>query len=128
MSGRRSRIRVTCRSVIPPEAGTTAAPSSIAPWWMPRPPVNRPYPYALCTMLRLVAPAGSARAMERDHLRLINRQHPQRIRVPHVVLDRRREVRQIVEGDVTTPGDADGFEPAALYPAAPAPAGPAPAP
>ena len=44
MSGRRSRISVTCRAVIPPDTGTTVAPSSIAPWWMPTPPVNRPYP------------------------------------------------------------------------------------
>ncbi len=44
MSGRRSRISVTCRAVMPPDTGTTVAPSSIAPWWMPSPPVNRPYP------------------------------------------------------------------------------------
>ena len=31
MSGRRSRISATWRAVIPPDAGTTAAPSSIAP-------------------------------------------------------------------------------------------------
>ena len=32
MSGCRSRMSVTCRGVIPPDAGTTMAPSSIAPW------------------------------------------------------------------------------------------------
>ena len=30
-SGRKSRISVTCRSVIPPETGTTVAPSRSAP-------------------------------------------------------------------------------------------------
>ncbi len=44
ISGRRSAISVTCRAVIPPETGTTSAPSSIAPWWIPSPPVNSPYP------------------------------------------------------------------------------------
>ena len=31
MSGRKSRISVTCRSVMPPETGTTVQPSRSAP-------------------------------------------------------------------------------------------------
>ncbi len=53
---------------MPPDAGTTAAPSRIAPWCTPTPPVNSPYPYALCTVLRRLAPAPpSARAITRAH-------------------------------------------------------------
>lgn len=44
MSGRRSASMRTCRSVMPPDIGTTVAPSATAPWWMPIPPVNSPYP------------------------------------------------------------------------------------
>ena len=31
MSGRKSRMRMTCRSVIPPDTGTTVHPSLSAP-------------------------------------------------------------------------------------------------
>ena len=61
--------------------------------------------------------AGAAGTVERGQLRLINRQHPQRIPGPHVVLRRHGEARQIFQGDLSTRGDTGGFEPLALHPA-----------
>jgi hypothetical protein len=56
-SGRRSAINMSCRCVMPPDIGTTVAPMRIPPRWKPTPPVNRPYPYALCTTVPARAPA-----------------------------------------------------------------------
>ncbi len=42
MSGSKSAMSRTWRSVMPPDTGTTVQPSFSAPPWRPSPPVNSP--------------------------------------------------------------------------------------
>ncbi|CAH0261375.1 hypothetical protein SRABI80_03226 [Peribacillus frigoritolerans] len=57
--GLKSLMIVICLSVFPPEMGTVATPSFSAPQCKPRPPVNRPYPYALWKISDLRPPAAT---------------------------------------------------------------------
>ena len=53
-----SCIIMICLAVLPLDMGMTIAPSFVAPWCAPMPPVNRPYPYATCTISSAVALAA----------------------------------------------------------------------
>src|ERR1700685_4733825 len=96
MSGCRSRSRVTWRAVIPPDNRSAAAPAA--------PPPPPP-------------PASPARAVQRDDLLPRDREHPERITAPQVVLAGHREPGQVRQRDVRAAGDARVLEPPRLDPA-----------
>ena len=47
----------SCLFVFPAEIGKVIAPILFPPWWIPKPPVNKPYPYAFWIIYSFSAPA-----------------------------------------------------------------------